>query len=276
MIRITVSGPGIHDRVAAISRWANNVDDRTRQNFSAGRHAGPKDGDIWSAVKPVFLKIQQGKCCYCERRPGEHGIEWAVEHYRPKGRVKSWLPPASLKFRFKDKAVRGGYYLLAYDPLNYLAVCHTCNSIFKAEYFPVLRRRQMKTNDMAKLAGEQPLLINPIHDAEDPEELIDFLGPTPQPRIKEGPAYKRARATIEMLGLARGDLMLERSKILISLWEFWASGKYNLVDLWCRAGMEHAGCSRAFRRLCQSDPAAAKAIYDRALVMVEKSMLDSS
>ena len=266
----------INERIAAISRWANNVDQRRQANISAERHVGPKDGDIWSAVKPVFVRLQHQKCCYCERRPGEHGIEWDVEHYRPKGRVKSWLPPKSLKFGFKDKVPRGGYYLLAYDPLNYIAVCKTCNTPFKGEQFPVLRRRQMKTNDPRILASEQPLLINPIHDVEDPEELIEFLGPTPQPRVKDGLQYKRARATIAMLGLARGDLMLERSKILISLWNLWTSSDYDLIDLWCQAGMEHAACSRSFRRLCESDQAAAKAVYDRVLLVVKESLLDSS
>lgn len=269
MIRIAISMPEVNERIAAISRWVNNVDERRQANIAAGRHVG-QEKDIWSAVKPVFMHLQLVKCCYCERRLGEYGVEWDVEHYRPKGRLKSWLPPKSFEFRFKDKAGGGGYYLLAYDPLNYLASCKTCNSKFKGEYFPVVRRRRLNSADSLVLAAEQPMLINPLHDDEDPEELIEFLGPTPQPRVKNGIRYKRALVTIEVLGLARGDLMIARCWIIYGVWKAWTTGDEHALNLLCRADAEHAGCARSFRRVCESDEARAEAIYDSALITIEK------
>lgn len=84
----------------------------------------------------VSMELQGNcKCAYCERKLESipfGTIEQDVEHFRPKGGVKSWEMPQWLK----DQGIEAtqvphegpGYYLLPYHPFNYAASCKPCNS----------------------------------------------------------------------------------------------------------------------------------------------------
>ena len=126
-------------------------------------------------MKPVYIALQHGKCAYCERglEEGSLGsIEWDVEHYRPKSRVQVWPAingPLKDSFNFNTgTASSTGYYLLPYQPLNYLATCKVCNSPLKSDYFPIAKRRLTAVGNLERLAKEEPFLIYPIGSTPHP------------------------------------------------------------------------------------------------------------
>src|SRR5436305_5515954 len=122
------------------------------------------------------MALQHEKCAYCERRlaGGRFGaIEHDVEHYRPKSAVESW-PSAKIS---KERGISysfqtggdfpEGYYLLAYQILNYAVACKTCNSPLKANFFPVGAARVVSCDSLADYASEMPFLLFPIGDLDE-------------------------------------------------------------------------------------------------------------
>ena len=108
----------------------------------------------WSRIKHVFISVQHFKCGYCERlmpHPQRHagadavGQTWGgrreydLEHFRPKRQVTRWPTTASgLQYEFETGVeLTRGYPWLAYDCLNYLVSCKTCNQDNKKTCFPI-------------------------------------------------------------------------------------------------------------------------------------------
>jgi hypothetical protein len=273
----------IHAHVKAkYPNWSERAEQLTQANISDASHVGPA---TWSEVKEVFQRAQAEKCAYCERRLGSHGIEWDMDHYRPKNAVKAWMP-VSINFR-DQPSENPGYYRLAYDSRNYLAACKRCNSTFKGTFFPVSGLRQMTTNEPTILAQESPLLINPLDAAdEDPENLIDFLGPIPRPRSLHGASRLRALAVIEMFGLADEDLVRDRCEsVLAPMWGQYlnrnAPGRAGEVArdnirLLCEPSSAHTNCAKAFFRLCTTDEPLAEQLYEAAKRIIESQHANAS
>ncbi|MCA9701486.1 MAG: hypothetical protein KC431_28460, partial [Myxococcales bacterium] len=147
------------------------------------------DGPSWSEVKPLFVRLQHDKCCYCERQleadEDGRGPEHDVEHCRPKRPVKPW-PDAP---EGVHDGASAGYYMLAYSLHNYCAACKTCNSKYKGSYFPIAGQRgRSNAVDPHKLdTRERPLLPYPIGDRDvDPEVLLTFEGIIPTPKVQRG------------------------------------------------------------------------------------------
>ena len=131
---------------------------------------------------------------------------------------------------------------------------------------------------------EQPYLIYPIGDFdEDPEDLIRFHGASPQAVVDNG--YRRARAlvTIEFFKLddvtARKNLVRERAVIIVALFpqlEKLADAApggadpqaQQLVDGFTSPTSAHTNCARSYKRLFKSDRVEAKAIFDRAVMLI--------
>ena len=90
-------------------------------------------------VVRALIKMQHGKCCYCELHIADSGSGKQVEHYRPKSQFKH----------------------LQYDWNNLLLACADCNHA-KLSKFPV-------SDD-----GES-LLLNPSDPALNPEDHIEFV-----------------------------------------------------------------------------------------------------
>jgi hypothetical protein len=271
LIKIDLSRPQLdNDILEAVPGWPQKAAELTAGNMAARRHTGSKDGDIWSDIKHVLVDAQLGKCAYCERVFSSSAVEIDVDHYRPKRRVLPWK---SREFEFHDKPDPGreGYYLLAYDPGNYLAACATCNRTYKRSYFPVRGDRQTDSSQAGELALEEPLLINPM-DADDPENLIAFAGLVPRACLDTGRDQLRARATIELFNLARRDeLLRERAELIVNLWLAYqvrlASGSLGrnarkIIAAARESGSEHANCARSFLRLCESDEREAERVHD--------------
>ena len=110
-----------------------------------------------------------GKCCFCERKfesgdLGRHELD--IEHFRPKGNIRSWPCRQSLV----DDGVtlttppdaNNGYYLLSYNLLNYAVACKAYNSGLKKDYFPIAGRYDPNGDDPREMTAERPWLIYPI------------------------------------------------------------------------------------------------------------------
>jgi hypothetical protein len=261
VIRVLAGRQAILRRLGTMANsWAGRAHHMTEENRRAGRHV--RNTNIWSELKDGLVELQQQKCAYCERRLGSAGIEWAVDHFRPKGRIsarKSLLANATDVGGDSDV----GYYLLAYDADNYVVACLTC-SARKANGFPTGRDRRPHTADPAELAQENAYLINPADRLDlDPEHAIAWRGPIPTPGQVAGFDRLRALVTIDVLGLAREDLVRDRILVILGVLlahQGTAAGPdVAMLDALCGPASQHAGCARYFRRLCETDLQAAHA-----------------
>jgi hypothetical protein len=264
--------------------WLKKAAERTATFKKDGKYSEKKG--IWSAVKPVYMRLQGGsKCAYCERKLESENYgkgEQDVEHFRPKKKVRPWKLPKSLEklgvtLTPPDHAA-GGYHLLAYHLLNYCAACKPCNSALKSDCFPIAGKYQTKGTDPAKLSTEKPLLIYPVGGFDDdPEELIRFHGISPQAVAKSGHKRYRALVTIEFFKLddeaKRKNLMRERAFIIVSLFPQLkkASGSglgvaeaRDFIRLCTDSTAPHANCARSFLHLFQTDQLEAEAVASKA------------
>lgn len=264
--------------------WLDKANERTAQFEKDGCYSEKKG--IWSAVKPVYMRLQGGsKCAYCERKLESENFgkgEQDVEHFRPKKNVRPWKLPKTLEklgvtLTPPDPA-DGGYHLLAYQLFNYCAACKPCNSALKSDCFPIAGKYQTKAPDPEKLAKEKPLLIYPVGGFDDdPEELIRFHGISPQAVAKSGHKRHRALVTIEFFKLddesKRKNLMRERAFIIVSLFpqlkKAAASGSDgaeagDFIRLCTDSTAPHANCARSFLHLFQMDQVEAKDVAEKA------------
>jgi len=270
--------------------WLDRAAERTERFRAQGAYQ--ESSSIWSEVKPVYMVLQGGsKCAYCERKLESVELgrgEQDVEHFRPKGNVRAWALPQGLK----DQGIEttpvpdadSGYCLLPYHPFNYAASCKPCNSNLKGDRFPIAGDYDLTGDDPAALLQEQPYLIYPIGDFDDdPEDLIRFHGVSPQAMADSG--YRRARAlvTIEFFKLddvtARKNLVRERVVVIVALFpqlEKLADAApggadpqaQQLIDGFTSPTSAHTNCARSFKRLFESDRVEAKAIFDRAVMLI--------
>jgi len=175
--------------------WKTRADAQTEENVKAAR---PKFPAIWSEIKQVYIELQGSKCAFCEKWLEDEKVEHDVEHFRPKGKVKRCEVPPSVKsagiaVRQPASGDEPGYERLAYQPLNYMAACMTCNRILKRSYFPIAGSRRTDASAPADCAAEKAFLIYPLSDIdEDPEELIEFRGLSPEARVSSG--FRRCRS----------------------------------------------------------------------------------
>jgi len=244
---------------------------------------------MWSEIKTVYIRLQGGKCAYCERKlEGEvYGkSEYDIEHFRPKGKIKVWsLSPDLRQQGITPTPVpngTGGYYLLPYHLFNYAVACKPCNSVLKETYFPIAGTYNLSGDDPVALAeSEQPYLIYPIGDFDQaPEDLIRFLGASPCPVASEGHDRNRALVTIELFklddGIKRKNLFLERIIIIQALFaqlERLANGAtgatrdkaIKVIELAQSSQFAHSNCARSFIALYNQDPSQAEQFHDAAV-----------
>ncbi len=173
--------------------------------------------DVWGKHKRTFSDAQgHGKCGFCEARvtassPGD------VEHYRPKAELKDAVaqgtrtsaPRRRDRTRKFAKPMKPGYWWLAYSWGNWLFACTRCNSSWKGNQFPVVSPRTALAEGCE--AQEQPLLLNP-YDDKDPEARFRYLGDGDVLGLDD-----RARASIDICGLDRWDLVDERGRVAQAL-----------------------------------------------------------
>ena len=170
----------------------------TRFKFRAYR-----DRSVREALNEAF----GGLCAYCESLI-EATEPTELEHYRPKGAVKT-----------ESEVLPHGYYWLAATWENLLPSCIRCNRAETYEYENNSRRTSGKASwfPLAEEAArarseggedrESPLLLHPYYD--DPEEHLEFTtdGAVKARRAADGQRSPRGAKTIEILGLNRPGLL---------------------------------------------------------------------
>jgi hypothetical protein len=288
MIRVATTAAAL---LAAIKvrrpGWSARAHART-EALEAGA-ADPEFPSLWSEIKEVYIELQHAKCAYCEKELEDQPIEHDVEHYRPKREVARWAVPKALAGRgivVKQPSGGGepGYRLLAYHPLNYAASCKTCNSILKRNYFPIAGTRDPAGRDPTAMAGEHPYLLYPIGDVDDdPEDLIEFAGLSPQAK---GRGFRRQRALVTIwlfdlnrkwlqkdraMEIMRYFLALERTRRLPR--DRIVRDSERIVQYMSSPHARHANCLRSFRRLYDADRAAAERIFRACTRLVESVSL---
>jgi hypothetical protein len=238
--------------------WLERARGKTEQNLAAGKYV---TGGIWSEIKSIFTAHQREKCAYCERWLGSSAVEWDVEHFRPKGEVVEWTSPSNVGVPTGGADPRG-YFALALEPRNYLVSCKPCNTTHKGNFFPIAGERAVDAFDVDEVRAERPYLLNPL-DPDDvaPENLIGFIGVNPRRVADSVEGRRRAEFTIEVLGLNRADLELDRSRTLMHIWhalrlredpEMREDGE-TAVQAMTALGSPHASCARCFQRLFEGD-----------------------
>jgi hypothetical protein len=155
--------------------WKGKVDSIRKEVVEAiADNKKPPYPRVWGDLKEHLITLFYGKCGYCEAQ--FISVSFGdVEHYRPKGRVN------------EDKKHKG-YYWLAYEPTNYLPACTICNEAAKRDHFPIAGTRAYSEKD--PLDDEEPLLINPYHDAF--EDHLEFL-PSTHPTLPQEPGKPQVR-----------------------------------------------------------------------------------
>lgn len=188
---------GASERESAIEHFttqgweAKEADKKARFKFRAYR-----DVTVRNALNEAF----GGLCAYCES-PIEATAPTDVEHYRPKGAIRT-----------EEGRLPHGYYWLAATWENLLPSCIRCNRAEGYDYQDNSRRTSGKGSwfplelEAARARGqggegaECPLLLHPYRD--DPEEHLEF-----GENAEVIPRSRRGAKTIETLGLNRPGLI---------------------------------------------------------------------
>ncbi len=174
-----------------------------RFSFNPGIYGHP-------AVKAALRKTQHDKCAFCESK-FVHVAYGDVEHFRPKN---GWA-------QSKKEAMHvPGYWWLAYEWTNLLFACQICNQRKKRNLFPLRTAKRRTPDHRGDVSAEDPLFIDPSGPDERTEALISFRDEV----IHAVRGNARAQATIESLGLDRGELdeprlsRLHIVRLLVRLW----------------------------------------------------------
>lgn len=278
MIRYPFDQATLESEIEALdAKWLTKAAERTRRFLRDGRY--DEASAIWSVVKPVFIRLQHDKCAFCERRfeGAPYGpVEWDLEHFRPKSNVAAWPDPRRHAGLGYGKSLGDGwptgYYWLAYELRNYAASCKVCNTRFKLNYFPIEADRAGAGAAVDVLAQEEPLLCYPLGDLDDdPEDLVTFVLTTAVPARQTGRSALRGRVIIDFFGLnVRDNIHRDRAQMIGAVGALLAErdagtaspGVLRTLEQMKKPHIPHAACVRAFMRLWDDQPAAARRGYE--------------
>jgi hypothetical protein len=288
MIRYSLDVAGLQAEIQkADPKWFSKAKTRTTKIINQG--AFSEKTSIWSATKPAFMVLQCNKCVFCERPfsgPDESRIEMDLEHFRPKGAIADWTPPAGQRPYPSNLGALSskGYYWLAYDIGNYAAACKICNSDHKGARFPIAGPRCDAPDDPAALKSELSYLLYPIGDGDDdPEDIITFTGTIARPAATDSHKNARGALIIDFFGLnSRDQLHIQRAEIIERFGHALkavADGTDIPADRTYVAQIRnptipHAACLRAFKRLWDSDQQSARRILQACRDMLSARLLD--
>lgn len=266
--------------------WLARAALRTSAFAASGNY--DESAGIWSEVKAVYMRLQHGKCAYCERQLESEAIgkiEHDLEHFRPKKNAKPWKVTAELTQAgvAVTPAIAGssdpGYHLLAYHLLNYCTSCKSCNSALKSDNFPIEGLRKPSGANPVTLKSEKPYLFNPVGDFDDkPEDLIRFHGLSPMAKKASGLKKRRGLVAIKFFCLddrRRKYLFRERADRIVGLFSFLNSLEQSsgsplaavwqgLIDAYVAPNAPHTNSARSFLALYQSDKQEATEIFQLA------------
>ncbi len=221
-------------------KWRDQCDvEQKKHNEAIEAHQSSKvKGDVYKGKQyniktDIYMNLHgpfHGKCVYCESLmiTDQHGD---MEHFRPKKAI------SDINFNTVRIEIDGetrdhpGYYWLCYDFKNLLPACIKCNRksniviegkkipIGKDTRFPVKGTYARRPGEEDK---EEPLLINPVFDDENPEKHLELdLTGLFNPRNQS----PRGRACINIFGLnLREELVdarkevYEATKVQVKMW----------------------------------------------------------
>ena len=143
-----------------------------------------------------------GKCAYCEKDLREEAAH--VDHFRPQKSV----------INNNGKRIYPGYYWLAYQWENLYMSCLACNSSYKKDFFPLVMEENRARSHHDSIDDEEPLLIDPGKEGDDPRNHIRFRFDFPESHLDS----EKGKKTIEILKLddekKRPNLIKDRLKVL--------------------------------------------------------------
>jgi hypothetical protein len=146
--------------------------------------------DYSPGLLQALQQLFHGKCAYCESQLADW--EGELDRYRPWGRAVG----------LDGVVASDHYWWLPYEWSNLYLVCATCNRL-KASRFPVKGQRAKIGARSDALLAEAPLLLDPCIDY--PNQHLTF---TEQGLVVS--ETERGLATIDILGLNRQDLIIQR------------------------------------------------------------------
>jgi hypothetical protein len=202
------------DAQRLVSRIARKIPTATEEKrlavLATLRKAISKYSKLWADLKGDLAALSSGKCWYCESR--ENRSDLAVDHFRPKSKVKECLSHC-------------GYWWLAFDPLNYRFACDLCNSLHsneeaeeslgKGTHFPLLDEGNRVFDPSNSVAIERPTLLDPTLPG-DPALLwfLDDGTATSRYSASKSPMFsKRAEISISVYNLNDVRIREERRAI---------------------------------------------------------------
>lgn len=273
MIRYSVSRKALNDLIDDHApKWRARSKVLTHQTMGAGAFVGPSTH--WSQIKEVYVKLQNSKCIYCETKlkgAQKALIDYDIEHFRPKNKVKAWNGTGN--YGFPTGTAGTGYYWLAFEPWNYAASCKPCNSRLKSNFFPIRNRRGRPHATVRQLQAEGAFLCYPLGDVDDnPEDLIAFRGTIAVPAAAHGTfKYARGQVIIDFFELNDFEFLhRERARILfvlgIGLRGLAANPQDSvagaLVDRSVSGKDAFTSCARSLHRLWVTDNSTAQSLID--------------
>lgn len=148
--------------------WEESAETASQQLLSGARTADQLSS-VWRSLKECLAEASMRRCWYCESII--HRSDNAVDHYRPKGTVKTgtlsedgkYITPAEIT------PVHGGYKWKAFSLENFRYSCDHCNEYRKDlegtsggkwNYFPLVQE-QKRAYDAAHEKFETPVLLDP-------------------------------------------------------------------------------------------------------------------
>lgn len=142
---------------------------RATQDLESGHIEADDRASIWQALKDSLADISNDRCWYCET--GIPRTDNAVDHYRPKGRVRGVrlnTDRGGLE-NFQIDPEHLGYKWAAYDIENFRFSCQHCNEWRKnlrgsaggkASYFPLVNE-EARAYEALDQDNEIPALLDP-------------------------------------------------------------------------------------------------------------------
>ena len=168
--------------------------------------------DIWKALKLDLATLFHEKCWYCES-PSTRDDN-AVDHFRPKGRVKDAQQP------------HNGYRWLAFDHANFRYSCTFCNSRRvnvaggteggKGDRFPLMDEGQ-RIYAEGPFGAEQPMLLDPCDPADWRLLGCQHENGRPCPTSADENEKRRAEASIEIYHLHHEPTCTARHAVAVQL-----------------------------------------------------------